>query len=128
VNKAKLQKPAVRSTHNQKIGAWGEGIAADWLAEHSCEVIARNVRTPYGEIDIIAKQGDVTIFIEVKALTSSKNFFPEHNITTRKREHMLAAAQHYAAEHEIDHWQIDVIAIEGRPGTEPVVTHFENAL
>jgi len=41
---------------------------------------------------------------------------------------MLNAAQHYAAENEIDHWQIDVIAIEGRPGDVPVITHFENAL
>lgn len=121
-------KPATLPTHNQEIGAWGETMAADWLVAHSREVIARNIRTPYGEIDIIARQGDVTIFVEVKTLTSSKNFFPEHNITTRKKEHMLAAAEHYAAGHEIDHWQIDVIAIEGKPGTKPVITHFENAL
>lgn len=114
--------------HNQKIGAWGESIAAKWLAENGHEIIARNVRTPYGEIDIVSKKNDITVFGEVKTLTSSKNFFPEHNITTRKREHMLNAAQYYAAEHEIDHWQIDVIAIEGKPGTDPVITHFENAL
>jgi len=114
--------------HNQRVGAWGEETAVSYMAKRGVEVIARNIRTPYGEIDIIARQGDVTIFIEVKTLTSSKNFFPEHNITPRKREHMLLAAEHYAAEHEIDHWQIDVIAIEGKSGTEPVITHFENAL
>ncbi len=114
--------------HNQQIGAWGEGIAADWLAERGCQIIARNVRTPYGEIDIIARQGDVTVFVEVKTLTSSLNFFPETNITRAKQQHMLHAAQHYTAEHEIDHWQIDAIAVEGRPGSKPVVTHFENAI
>lgn len=114
--------------HNQKIGAWGEDIAAKWLAENGNKIIARNVRTPYGEIDIIAKKGDIIIFVEVKTLTSSQNFFPEHNITTRKREHILNAAQHYTAEHKIDHWQVDVITIEGRPGLIPVITHFENAL
>ena len=67
--------------YKKEIGAWGEGIAADWLAEHGYQIIARNVRTPYGEIDIIAQQGDVTIFVEVKTLTSSANFFPETNIT-----------------------------------------------
>jgi hypothetical protein len=41
---------------------------------------------------------------------------------------MLNAAQHYTAEHEIDHWQIDAIAVEGRPGTKPVITHFENVV
>lgn len=114
--------------YKKEIGAWGEDIAADWLAEHGCEIIARNIRSPYGEIDIVARQGDVTIFVEVKTLTSSANFFPETNITPRKQQHMLNSAQHYAAEHEIDHWQIDAIAVEGKPGTEPIITHFENVI
>jgi putative endonuclease len=116
------------SKHNQKVGAWGEEVTAQWLLEHEHEIIARNVRTPYGEIDIVARQGDVTIFVEVKTLTSSQNFLPEHQITARKREHMLNAAQHFAAEHQIDHLQIDVIAVEGKPGGTPVITHFENAV
>ena len=114
--------------HNRTVGQWGEETARKYLSEHGYEIIARNARTPYGEIDIIARQGDVTIVVEVKTLTSSKNFFPEQNVTARKREHMLACAQHYAAENAIDHWQIDVIAVEGKQGLEPKVTHFENAI
>lgn len=116
------------TNHNQRVGAWGEETAVSYIAKRGFQIIARNIRTPYGEIDIIAQQGDVTIFVEVKTLTSSKNFFPEHNITSRKQEHMLHAAEHYAAEHDINHWQIDVISIEGKPGMEPLVTHFENAI
>jgi putative endonuclease len=115
-------------SHNQRIGKWGEDTAAEYLAQKGYEVTARNIRTPYGEIDIVAKQADVTIFVEVKARTSNKMGLPEEAITPRKREHMLAAADHYAAEHEIDHWQIDVIAIEGKPGSKPKVTYFERAL
>jgi putative endonuclease len=114
------------SKHNQQLGKWGEETAAKWLREHGYEIIAQNIRTPYGEIDIIAKQKDITIFVEVKTLASSKNFFPEQQITARKREHMLNAAQHYAAENSINHWQIDVIAIEGKQ--DPQITHFENAI
>ncbi len=114
--------------HNQQIGAWGEGAAANWLAERGCEVIARNVRTPYGEIDIVARLRDVTLFVEVKTRTSDKMGLPEEAITPRKRQHMLSAAEHYAAENEINHWQIDVIAIEGKPGRKPLITHFENAI
>jgi putative endonuclease len=114
--------------HNQKVGQWGEETAAAYLSTRGYEVITRNARTPYGEIDIIAKQGDITIFIEVKTLTSSRNFFPEQNVTARKREHMLACAECYAAENDIDHWQIDVIAVEGKQGLEPKITHFENAI
>ncbi len=114
--------------HNQKIGQWGEEAAAAYLSQRGYEISARNVRTPYGEIDLVAKQGDVTIFIEVKTLTSSRNFFPEHNVTARKREHMLACAEHYAAANAVDHWQIDVIAVEGKQGLEPKITHFDNAI
>jgi len=114
--------------HNQRIGKWGEDTAAEYLTEHGYEIVSRNVRTPYGEIDIIAKQTDTTIFVEVKTRTSNKMGLPEESITPRKREHMLAAADYYATEHEIDHWQIDVIAIEGKPGNKPVITYFENAI
>ncbi|GAB4399369.1 MAG: YraN family protein [Anaerolineales bacterium] len=112
--------------HNQRVGAWGEDAAAVWLAGKGYEVMRRNVRTPYGEIDILAQKSGVIYFIEVKTLTSSKAFFPEQQITTRKREHMLNSAMHYAAENGIDRWQLDVIAIEGKPGETPVIHHFEN--
>ena len=114
--------------HNQRIGKWGEEAVAAYLAGRGYEIIARNARTPYGEIDIVTKQGDITIFIEVKTLTSSRNFFPEQNVTVRKQAHMLACAEHYAAANAIDHWQIDVIAVEGKVGIEPKITHFENAI
>jgi len=115
-------------SHNQKIGAWGEQMAADHLAGRGCEIIARNARTPYGEIDIVAKQGDVYLFVEVKTRTSNKMGLPEEAVTARKRQHMLMAADHYASENEIDHWQIDVISVEGKPGAKPLITYFENAI
>lgn len=115
-------------THNQRIGKWGEDTAVEFLVQRGYEIVTRNARTPYGEIDIVARQGDVILFVEVKTRTSNKMGLPEESITPRKREHMLAAADHYAAEHEIDHWQIDVIAIEGKPGTTPRITYFENAI
>lgn len=115
-------------SHNQRIGKWGEELAAEHLVGRGCEILARNARTPYGEIDIIAKQGEIVIFVEVKTRTSDKMGLPEESITTRKRQHMLSAAEHYAAEQEIDHWQIDVISIEGKPGSTPKITYFENAI
>ena len=114
--------------HNQRVGKWGEETAAEYLTGRGCEIVARNVRTPYGEIDIIAKQGEVIIFVEVKTRTSDKMGLPEESITARKRQHMISAAEHYAAEHEIDRWQIDVISIEGKLGSTPKVTYFENAI
>ena len=117
-----------RNGSNQRVGKWGEDIVAAYLAARGYEIVARNARTPYGEIDIITRQGDITVFVEVKTLRSSKHFFPEQNVTARKQAHMLACAQHYAAENAIDHWQLDVIAVEGTIGLEPKITHFENAI
>ena len=115
-------------THNQRIGTWGEQIAADYLTRLGFEIVTRNERTPYGEIDIIGKQGETIVFVEVKTRTSDKMGLPEDSITARKRQHMLSAAEHYAAGNELDHWRIDVISIEGKPGLEPKITHFENAI
>jgi len=98
------------------------------LVSRGCEVVGQNVRTPYGEIDIVARQRDTTLFVEVKTRTSNKMGLPEESITTRKREHMVACAEYYAVENEIDHWRIDVISIQGKLGTEPVITYFENAI
>jgi len=116
------------SGRNQKIGAWGESIAVEYLEERGYKVIARNVRTPYGEIDIVAEKDGFTIFVEVKTRTSSSLGPPEISVTPRKQEHMLSAAEHYAQENEIDHWRVDVIAVERKPNTIPEITHFENAI
>ena len=114
--------------HNQRIGKWGDDAVATYLAERGYEIITRNARTPYGEIDLVAKQDDITIFVEVKSRTSNKMGLPEESVNLRKQAHMLACAEYYAAENAIDHWQIDVIAVEGKVGLEPKITHFENAI
>jgi putative endonuclease len=116
------------SDRNQTVGGWGEKVAAGYLEDRGYSVIARNVRTPYGEIDIVAEKDGFTIFVEVKTRTSSSLGPPEISVTPRKQAHMLAAAEHYTQENEIDHWQIDVIAVEGGPGKRTQFTHFENAI
>lgn len=112
----------------QALGRWGEETAAAYLHGKGFEVLARNTRTPYGEIDLVARRDGVTLFVEVKTRSSDKLGNPEESVNARKQEHMLAAAEHYAAEQGIDHWQIDVIAITGRPGLKHSLRHFENAL
>lgn len=116
------------STKKQQIGEWGEKEASAFLSNLGYEIIARNVRTPRGEIDILAKLEDVTVFIEVRTLTSNRIAHPEETISRQKQSHMLAAVEDYTQLHGIDHWQIDAIAVEGKPGSKPLITHFENVL
>ncbi len=114
-------------TRNQRVGKWGEQAAAGYLKERGYEIVAANVRTPYGEIDLIAKKDGFLVFVEVKARTSKTFGPPEVAVTPRKQQHMLACAGHYAQQNSIDHWQIDVIAVEQVEGRSEI-THFENAV
>ena len=114
-------------SRNQSVGRWGEQAAADFLCERGYALVARNVRTPYGEIDVIASKDGITVFVEVKARTGRSYGPPEVAVTPRKQAHMLACASHYAQENELDHWQIDVIAVERQQG-KVMITHFENAV
>jgi putative endonuclease len=119
----KLQRTKFRGgerqkmAHNQKIGRWGEEIAAAFLEKRGYTVLDKNARTPYGEIDLVTSLGGVTVFVEVKTRTTRSFGLPEEAITPRKQAHMLAAAEHYAAACAIDSWQVDVIAVEGKPGS-----------
>ena len=118
-------------TKRQNLGRWGEEQAAIFFLEEGYEIIARNVRTPYGEIDLIVRQGDVLVFVEVKTRSNDTYGMPEVSITAKKQEHMLLAAKSYLLDHsELDTaWRIDVVAIRRR-GNEPApeIIHYENAL
>jgi putative endonuclease len=123
------------TNRNQRVGQQGEQAAADYLSAKGYEIIARNVRTPYGEIDLVTQKDGFTIFVEVKTRTLRKGGAfprpylgpPEIAVTPRKQQHMLACAEHYAQQNEIDHWQVDVIAVEEVIG-KVMITHFENAI
>jgi putative endonuclease len=130
------------STPRQFLGRWGETLAAEYLQQRGYTILERNVRTPYGEIDLVASEssppgdplaeGDsVTVFVEVKTRASLAFGMPEDSITVRKRAHLLSAAQSYLQGHpELEHaWRIDVIAIQRlHLDSEPVIHHFENAI
>lgn len=115
----------------QALGRWGEAQAAEYLGRQGYLVLERNVRTAYGEIDLVARQGAVLVFVEVKTRSSTAFGLPEASVTPRKQAHMLAAAQAYLQAHPDlqGDWRVDVVAIQRRRGGQiPEIAHFENAL
>ena len=113
------------------LGNWGEELAAKYLQERGLSVVARNVFTPYGEIDLVAKKDDVFVFVEVKTRSNFSYGYPEEALTGKKQTHLVESAQYYIQENAQDDtcWQIDVIAIHRKPGTEsPEVIWYENAV
>lgn len=120
-------------TSKQRIGRWGETVATYYLERRGYRVIARNVRTGRGEIDLIAcHESGVVVFVEVKTRTNDQFGLPEEAVDARKLEHLFQAAEVYLLEHaELaeQEWRIDAIAIQGKPGekAEDVhIEHFEN--
>jgi putative endonuclease len=118
---------------NQKqiIGQWGENIAAEFYKNRGYTVLGRNVRTPYGELDLIVRNTEGVVFVEVKTRTNTAFGLPEDAVDSKKRAHLLDAARFYLQsnpEYDGD-WRVDVIAISGRPGQVGTqVEWFENAL
>lgn len=115
----------------QQLGAWGERLAEAYLIDQGLELLERNFRTSYGEIDLVMLQGDQLVFVEVKTRSSDAFGLPEESVTERKKEHLLQAAQQYMEDHpdsQLD-WRIDVVSIRKKAGNDPVeIIWFENAL
>jgi putative endonuclease len=114
----------------QNLGREGEDLAEDYLHKHGYVILVRNARTPYGEIDIIARQGPVTVFVEVKTRRSTKYGWPEEAVQTQKQARLIASAEAYLqANPDLEgDWRIDVIAIQLERGRPPLITHFDHAI
>lgn len=76
---------------NKELGDFGEKIARKILIEKGYEIIELNYRTKFGEIDIIAKENNILVFVEVKTRTN-KNFKAIDSITRKKQETMATVA------------------------------------
>jgi putative endonuclease len=73
-------------------GAAGERAAAKALRRAGYKILERNVRTPSGEIDIVAREGDLLCIVEVKARTGRRHGSPEEGLTPTKIRRLRAAA------------------------------------
>ncbi len=105
------------SQHNQKLGRWGESVAATYLTSQGFDILAKNWRCPQGEIDIVARHQGTWHFVEVKTRRGRLAGSPEEAMTGRKAHRLAQAALMYLAENDIDEaaWQLDLIAVELNP-------------
>ena len=96
------------------IGILGGKMARDYLREKGYQVIESNYRCPHGEIDIIARDRDFLVFVEVRTRTSLDFGHPEESITHTKKERLRQVALHYRQDREdlTPSWRIDVVCIE----------------
>jgi len=124
--------------HNQKIGRIGEETACKFLMKQGYQIILRNYRKKWGEIDIIAKKDQLIYFVEVKTVSrdltsiganenlvshennklaenkTSDNYRPEDNIHPWKLKRLFRTIQTYLIENNITEsvgWQFDAVTV-----------------
>lgn len=99
------------------LGQRSEQIAAAHLERAGLAILARNWRhSRFGELDIVAQDGDEIVFVEVRARRGSLRTAIDaalESVTPQKRARLLELAQAYLAEHDLDRarWRVDVIAV-----------------
>lgn len=102
------------------LGKQGEEWAATYLLQKGYTILHRNWRFSHYEIDIIAIKDTILHFIEVKIRTSKKFGWPEENVTKKKFQSLLQAADEFLYQHpQYRHVQYDIFAINIYKGGEP---------
>ncbi|MBQ5389666.1 MAG: YraN family protein [Clostridia bacterium] len=113
------------------IGACGEKIAAKYLQQHGYRIIAQNVRSAHGEIDIIAENKEFLIFAEVKARRDDPKRFADYGlpceaVNKAKQQHILYTARVYLEKHPSDK-EVRFDVLEVYLGQHARVNHIEDA-
>lgn len=113
----------------KQTGRRGEELAASFLSGKGYRIIERNWRCLTGELDLVAQDSDTLVFVEVRTRSSARFGRAEESITPAKQARLVELAQLYMQEKElaIQHWRIDVIAVQLGRGV-PEVNHIENAV
>lgn len=95
-------------------GQSGERIAINFLKKQGFQILETNFKSKFGEIDIVALEKDVLVFVEVKTRHSREFGLPEEAVSYRKIEHITRAAQFYriVRKNLPQSERIDVVALE----------------
>ncbi len=96
------------------IGGTGERIASAYLKKLGYRILESNFRTPFGEIDIVARLGRVIVFVEVKSRTTSSFGPPYLSITKSKERSIVKNALFYLKRLKISNadWRIDIVSVK----------------
>lgn len=111
--------------NKREIGSAYEQKAVNYLKSHGYSIVWQNYFCRYGEIDIIAKEADILVFVEVKYRKNSKAGLGESAVNKNKQIHIMRSAQNYLIEkYKTDEiaCRFDVIAINGN-----MLHHIKNA-
>ena len=109
-------------------GRAGEEAALQILQMRGYKILDRNFRSRYGEIDIVAQDGNILVFVEVKTRWSRKYGYPEEAVTPRKLQSIIRTGEYYKVTHSDtpDLIRVDVVALEVDRGRVSKVRLIKN--
>ena len=114
------------AAHNE-LGKWGEEIAAAFVEKKGYEIIQRDWKSGHHDLDIIAKDEDTLVIIEVKTRRNRLFGNPEEAIDYKKRLSLLSAINHFVKSHHINApVRFDIISIVGMIGSTPEIDHIKD--
>jgi putative endonuclease len=91
--------------HKTGLGREGEQRAAEALETAGMEIIARNVRSPQGEVDIVALDGETIVFVEVKAWSVYGMEDLQYGINLKKQRRIIETAKYFLSRHRQYNWK-----------------------
>ena len=118
-----------RPTDKIKLGRRGEKLARKFLKKQGYRLLRSNYNTTRGEIDLIMRDDDTIVFVEVKTRRSEKFATAESAVNYRKQKHLIAAARKFINTYRFnDHpCRFDVVAIVAPENSKPTIRHYQNA-
>lgn len=110
-------------------GQVAESEAERYLRRKGYRILDRNVRSTYGELDLVAQAGGVLVFVEVKARRTSAYGGAPYAVTKAKQTRLVRLAAHYLARHRLGNptCRFDVLLCMGGESTPAKIEHIENA-
>ena len=122
------EDPSARRDQRRRLGAAGEAAAESWLRRAGLVIVARGFRARCGEIDLIARDGPVVVFVEVKTRTQSAFGRPSEAVTAVKRGRIARVASLFLARSGWDEKACRFDVVEVVPdGSGWRVTHLADA-
>jgi putative endonuclease len=118
-----------KDSDRRELGNRSERLAARYLRRQGLRILEMNHRCRLGEIDIVAKEGETVVFVEVKSKGGGERGRPEEMITAAKRRKLTDLAASYLSGHG---WhrrraRFDVVTVIWGPGREKTLKYYRNA-
>jgi putative endonuclease len=114
------------AAHNE-LGKWGEALAAKFVEKKGYDIIERDWKSGHHDLDIIARDEDTLVIIEVKTRRNRLFGDPEEAIDYKKRQSLQSAINHYVKSHHVNApVRFDIISIVGTIGSTPEIDHIKD--